>query len=220
MAVPSWMLNPAQTSPQKVTDCEAVSILRTDQFHLRFQVREGMSGAQGVTPVGLRPWGARRGDPSSGDAEMEEACAVMDFLEEAAPAGLWSGGSGGKGAPGRGLQSRCRDGTDLAGRKHESKHSKAEGSGLRSLLTSLSFLICYWATIYLRFQVPHVPGTVPSALPRLLHFILRANPRRQFVYPHLLDKETEGAQEVKRLVQSHIAYYRWTGRGLTSILPA
>lgn len=130
----------------------------------------------------------------------------MDFLEEAAPAELWSGGSGGKGAPGRGSQSRCRAGTDLAERKHESKRSKAEGSGLRSLLTSLPFLICYSATIYLRFQVPRVPGTVPSALPRLLHFILRANPHRQFVYPHLLDKETEAAQEVKRLAQGHIAY--------------
>lgn len=100
-------------------------------------------------------------------------------------------------APGKGSHSRCRDGTDLTGKKHEDKRSKAEGSGLQSLLTSLSFLICYLATIYLTFQVPHIPGPVPSALPRLLHFILRANPLRQFVYLHLLDKETEAAQAVK-----------------------
>lgn len=47
---------------------------------------------------------------------------------------------------------------------------------------------------------------MPSALPRLLHFTLRTNPLRQFVYPHLLDKETEAAQEVKRLAQGHMAY--------------
>lgn len=133
MAVPSQMLNPAQTSPQKVTDCEEVSILRADQFHLHFQVGEGISGAQGVTPVGLRPWRARRGDPSSGDSEMEEAALLWASWRRLRlrSSRLWSGGSGGKGAPGRGSQSRCREGTDLAGRKHEGKRSKAEGSGLQ-----------------------------------------------------------------------------------------
>ena len=36
-----------------------------------------------------------------------------------------------------------------------------------------------------------VPGTVPNALPRLPHFILKINPFRQFIGSHLLEEETE-----------------------------
>lgn len=75
MAVPSQMLNPAQTSPQKVTDCEEVSILRADQFHLHFQGREGMSGSQGVTQgvQGLEERGRGGGNQALGTERWRRA---------------------------------------------------------------------------------------------------------------------------------------------------
>lgn len=63
---------------------------------------------------------------------------------------------------------------------------RASGLWILSLLFLFRLLFSYNSS-----QAYCVPGTVPNALPRLPHFILKINPFRQFIVSHLLEEETE-----------------------------
>lgn len=63
---------------------------------------------------------------------------------------------------------------------------RVAGMGILSVLFLFHLLYSYNSS-----QAYRIPGTVLTALPRLLHFILEINPFRQFVCSHLQDEETE-----------------------------
>lgn len=77
---------------------------------------------------------------------------------------------------------------DLISQEAQGQRGQRRASGLRILSLLFLFRLLY---SYNSSQAYCVPGTVPNALPRLPHFILKINPFRQFIGSHLLEEETE-----------------------------
>ena len=93
----------------------------------------------------------------------------------------------GRGSQGGDRLSRVA-GLDPVSQEAEGQRGQRRASGLRILSLLFLFRLLF---SYNSSQAYCDPGTVPNALPRLPHFILKINLFRQFIVSHLLEEETE-----------------------------